>query len=188
MNTQYKLRRADISDIDTLSTLCQRTYRETFVEDFAIPYPDDCLRSFYQQTASPEYFTKKISDSQEAAVWLIEEEQTRELVAYAVVSTCHSDDIPHPDVQTNKDGMLNRLYVQRQYQKHGLGQQLMNVILSWFEEHHPNQPIWLTVFSENHKAQKFYARYGFTKVGEFDFYVGQWIDREFIMKRQVQII
>jgi hypothetical protein len=39
MDNQFVLRRADITDIDALSQLCQRTIRETFLEDFSISYP-----------------------------------------------------------------------------------------------------------------------------------------------------
>jgi ribosomal protein S18 acetylase RimI-like enzyme len=61
----------------------------------------------------------------------------------------------------------------------------MNVILPWLEEHYPRRPVWLCVFSENSKAQKFYAHYGFNKVGEFDCPVGETKVRDFIMKRQM---
>jgi hypothetical protein len=39
------------------------------------------------------------------------------------------------------------------------------------------------VWSENHGAQRLYARYGFDKIGEYGFPVGQTIDREFILKQ-----
>ncbi len=60
----------------------------------------------------------------------------------------------------------------------------MKVILSWFEEHYPSRPIWLSVFSKNLKAQKFYAHYGFIIVGEYEYPVGESKDHEFIMKRE----
>jgi RimJ/RimL family protein N-acetyltransferase len=63
----------------------------------------------------------------------------------------------------------------------------MNVILPWLEEQYPTRPIWLTDWSQNFKAQKFYRHYGFHKVGECDFSVGEWKDHEFIMKRETNI-
>jgi ribosomal protein S18 acetylase RimI-like enzyme len=76
------------------------------------------------------------------------------------------------------------LYVQRDRQSHGFGQQLMNVMIPWLEEQYPTRPIWLTVWSGNVKAQKFYTHYGFSKVGEFDYSVGELKNCEFIMKRE----
>ena len=43
--------------------------------------------------------------------------------------------------------------------------------------------VQLSVFSENHGAQRFYARYGFDKVGEYLFQVGATRDLEFILRR-----
>jgi ribosomal protein S18 acetylase RimI-like enzyme len=39
------------------------------------------------------------------------------------------------------------------------------------------------VWSENFGAQRFYGRYGFEKVGEYGFRVGNTVDHEFILKR-----
>jgi ribosomal protein S18 acetylase RimI-like enzyme len=183
MDNQFIIRRADTTDIEALSALRQKTFRETFVEDFSIPYPENDLDSYFRSSASPESFAKKIHDPQRA-VWVIEDKTNDELVAYTVVGPCNIDDIPHPDVCSNKDAEIYSLYIRRDRQNRGFGQQLMNILLSWLEEHYPGRPIWLNVWSGNFKAQKFYGYYGFKKVGEFDYLVGEWKDREFIMKRQ----
>ncbi|CAF3844553.1 unnamed protein product [Rotaria sp. Silwood1] len=181
MTGQFVLRRADISDINALSQLCQKTFREAFVEDLSIHYPEKDLDFYFRSTASPEWFAKKILDPRRV-VWVIEEKIDGEFVAYAVAGPC--DNIPHPDICSNTDGTLNRLFVRRDRQSHGFGQQLMKVILPWLEQHYPTRPVWLSVFFKNIKAQKFYAHYGFNKVGEYDEPVGESKYREFIMKRQ----
>ena len=43
--------------------------------------------------------------------------------------------------------------------------------------------LWVGVWEENFGAQRFYARYGCRKVGEYDFIVGDTHDREFILRR-----
>mgnify|MGYP001551852877 CR=1 FL=1 len=43
--------------------------------------------------------------------------------------------------------------------------------------------LWLGVWSENFGAQRFYARYGFEKAGEYLFPVGDTNDLEFILRR-----
>ncbi|CAF0892175.1 unnamed protein product [Rotaria sp. Silwood1] len=181
MDDQYFLRRAAISDINTLSQLAQKTFRETFIEDLSIPYPESDLDTYFRSSASSEFFAKTITDSKRA-VWVIQDKTNGQIVAYAIAGLCNN--IPHPDVCSDQDGQLNQLYVQRDQQNHGFGQQLMNVVLSWLNEHYPKRPIWLTVCSNNLKAQKFYTYYGFNKVGEFKYPVGKWEDDEFIMKRQ----
>jgi ribosomal protein S18 acetylase RimI-like enzyme len=44
--------------------------------------------------------------------------------------------------------------------------------------------IWIGVWSENLGAQRFYARRGFEKVGEYGFPVGKTLDHEFILRRR----
>ena len=44
--------------------------------------------------------------------------------------------------------------------------------------------LWVGVWSENFGAQRFYARYGFDKAGEYLFPVGATRDHEFIFRRQ----
>jgi RimJ/RimL family protein N-acetyltransferase len=181
MDNQFVLRRADVSDIDALSQLSQKTFRETFVEDFSIPYPEKDLQSFFHSSASPEFFANRIIDPKRAA-WVIEDKMNDDLIGYALVGPCNN--IPHPDVCSNKDGLLNRFFIRRDQRNHGFGQQLMNEVLLWLEEHYPARPVWLSVFSENFKAQNFYAHYGFKKVGEYDYCIGEWKDHGFIMKCQ----
>ena len=43
--------------------------------------------------------------------------------------------------------------------------------------------LWLSVWSENFGAQRFYARYGFEFMAEYEFIVGQQRDREFMYRR-----
>jgi ribosomal protein S18 acetylase RimI-like enzyme len=99
-------------------------------------------------------------------------------VAYAAAGPAA---LPHPDVRS-ADGELKALYVAAEAQGLGLGRALMAAALAWLEQP-AARTLWLGVWSENHRAQRFYARYGFTKAGEYDFPVGTWRDREFILRR-----
>ncbi|CAF4274816.1 unnamed protein product [Rotaria sordida] len=180
MDDQFFLRRADTSDINALSQLYQKVYRETYAEDFSIPYPENELNAYFRSSASPQSFAKKIIDPKRA-IWVIEDKQNGDLIAFASAGPCN--EILHPDVCLNKDGEINQLYFQRNQQNHGFGQQLMNVVLPWLDEYYSGRPIWLSVWFKNYKAQQIYRYYGFEKAGESDFNIGQWKDHDFIMKR-----
>ncbi len=44
------------------------------------------------------------------------------------------------------------------------------------------EDIWLSVYSENYRAQRFYDRYGFQQMGAFEFMVGNHADPEFLCR------
>ena len=96
------------------------------------------------------------------------------------VSACPAH-LPHPEVAPG-DGEVQRLYVLRDHQGAGRGTMLLNTALEWLEREGP-RTLWIGVWSENYGAQRFYARHGFTTVGEYSFMVGDHADREFITRR-----
>ena len=63
-----------------------------------------------------------------------------------------------------------------------LGTQLMQAGLDWLASQ-GRSPLYIGVWSENYGAQRFYGRYGFSKVGEYGFPVGSTDDQEFILNR-----
>lgn len=77
---------------------------------------------------------------------------------------------------------LRRLYVRPDILSHGVGAALMGPVLDWVDAA-GRPPLFLGVWSGNLKARKFYRRYGFTRVGQYDFPVGAQIDLEFILRR-----
>ena len=67
----------------------------------------------------------------------------------------------------------------------GLGQRLFADVMDWLQSEGPRS-VWIGVWSENFGAQRFYARHGFEKVGEYGFKVGRTVDREFILRRPAE--
>ena len=67
------LRRADARDAEQLADLGQQTFRETFLDGFAIPYPPQDLADFVGATYAPAAFARKLADPRQAT-WLAERE------------------------------------------------------------------------------------------------------------------
>ena len=165
------LRRATVDDAATLSALATRT----FVETFGHLYPREDLQAFLDEAYPPDR-QRIILAHPDYAVWLLEEDGAA--VGHAAAGPCG---LPHPDVRPG-DGELKRLYLLQSHQGGGHGTRLMEAVLAWLLRDGP-RTLWVGVWSENSGAQRFYARYGFAKVGEYLFPVGRVRDREFILRR-----
>lgn len=175
--TAFSLRRARAADAGALAALKSVCFRETFLEDFAIPYPADEIARFENAAYSEAAVAAELADPRQAS-WVVEAPDG----AFAGYARTGPAKLPHPDVGP-QDGELYQLYMRRSAQGTGMGRALMEEALLWLQERHPG-PLWLGVWSGNDKAQRFYARYGFHKAGEYEFPVGdEWRDREFILRR-----
>jgi ribosomal protein S18 acetylase RimI-like enzyme len=165
------IRRAGPADAEALVAIG----RATFAETFGHLYPPEDLAAFLAQSHGLARARTDLADPAKA-VWLVE--AGREAVGYAVAGPCH---LPHPEV-TPACGELERLYLAKSHQGGGAGGRLLAEALAWLEKDGPRR-LWIGVWSENHGAQRLYARHGFTQVGTYAFVVGQTRDHEFILRR-----
>jgi diamine N-acetyltransferase len=166
------IRRATPDDAQVLSRLATRT----FVETFGHLYPDDDLQAFLADAYAVEK-QRTILAHPDYAVWLLEEGGIA--IGHAAAGPCG---LPHPDVAVG-DGELKRLYLLKSHQNGGRGAGLFAAALDWLQREGPRR-LWIGVWSENFGAQRFYARHGFEKAGEYEFPVGRVRDREFILRRE----
>lgn len=170
------LRPARQADAEPLAALKRETFRETFVDGgFAIPYPPADLARFEAANYSSKRVAAELADPEKMS-WVAE--SNGRLLGYAHVGPTK---LPHPDARPD-DGELYQLYVRNEAQGLKLGARLLAVALDYLAETRPG-PAWLGVWSGNLRAQAIYAATGFEKVGEYDFPVGDWLDREFIYRR-----
>jgi len=168
---QPVIRRAGAADAAALAAIGAATFEETFGH----LYPPADLARFLKETYSLERAQAELADPAKAA-WLVEADGRA--VGFALAGPCA---LPHPEA-TPACGELKRLYLLKAWQNGGLGARLFAEILAWLQSRGP-RTVWIGVWSENHGAQRFYARHGFAKAGEYGFEVGDTVDREYILKR-----
>ena len=165
------VRRAVPSDAAVLAALGA----STFTDAFGHLYSAEDLQAFLDESHAVSAYEGLLS-SPAYALWLAEDEG--QAVGYALAGPCG---LPHEDARP-EHGELKRLYVSQAAQGGGVGARLFDEALAWLEREGP-RPLWISVWSENYGAQRFYGRYGFEKAGEYEFIVGQQRDREFIYRR-----
>ena len=76
--------------------------------------------------------------------------------------------------------LLDQLYVLKEHHGVGIAQGLMDWALAEARSRGATR-IYLTVFIDNHRARRFYERYGFADVGRYYFMVGNHADEDIIM-------
>jgi GNAT superfamily N-acetyltransferase len=77
---------------------------------------------------------------------------------------------------------LRQLYVLEPWHGSGVGAALMEWALGEAARREVRE-LYLTVYTDNHRALRFYQRYGFEAIGRYDFMVGSQADEDIIMKR-----
>lgn len=148
----------------------------TFVETFGHLYPPEDLQTFLDKNHTPESWSRTLTDPQRAA-WIVEHEDGRK-IGFIVVGACK---LPVENMEADA-GEVQQLYILAEFHNLRLGARLMDVGLEWLASQ-GRSPLYIGAWSENYGAQRFYERYGFSKVGEYGFPVGSTVDREFILKR-----
>ncbi|HET6435736.1 MAG TPA: GNAT family N-acetyltransferase [Xanthomonadaceae bacterium] len=165
------IRRATPADADALSRVGVRT----FVETFGHLYSQEDLQAFLAESHAPEAYARYLADPA-WALWLLEDAGGAR--GYAMAGPAG---LPHAELGPG-DGELKRLYVDRDLHNGGWGGKLFAQALAWLERDGP-RTLWISVWSENLGAQRFYARHGFAFAGEYAFPVGAQRDREFMFRR-----
>ena len=99
------------------------------------------------------------------------------IVGYAKLSNCWLDD----GAVTPGALQLSQLYVARTHHGSGVARTLMDWTIETARARGAPALV-LTVWEENHRARRFYDRYGFAHVGFYAFQTGTQIDNDLIMQ------
>jgi ribosomal protein S18 acetylase RimI-like enzyme len=79
---------------------------------------------------------------------------------------------------------LRRLYLRSSAHGRGIADALMQWLLDEAVRRGA-QELVLSVFVDNHRARRFYERYGFEVVGKYDFMVGSQADEDLILRHVI---
>ena len=168
-----QIRRATPDDVEALTAIAVATYVETWGDSYPPQELDEFLQTHYGVDAQREELLHP-----QSAIWLLLDGDTS-LAGYLAAG---ANTLPHADAREG-DIELKRLYVLAAYQNDGHGTRLMDTFIHWLDQP-KRRTLWVGVWEENFAAQRFYARYGCEKAGEYDFIVGSTRDREFILRRR----
>ena len=163
------LRPATKADAATLASLGARTFTDTFGHLYD---PDDL--DLFLQSHAEEHWAAELCDP-EFAVLLVE--VSGEAVGYAKVGPPH---LPFEPRGTAIE--LRQFYLIKAWQGHGLADEMMAWVIDQAEQQDGND-LYLSVFVDNHRARRFYERWGFIAEGRYAFMVGSHADEDIVMRR-----
>lgn len=85
-------------------------------------------------------------------------------------------------VETDRPAVeLRQIYVLKSQLGAGVGAELMDWAVAEARRRNVEE-LYLTVYTDNHRARRFYARYGFEELGPYAFMVGKQADEDIIMR------
>ncbi|MFL6766966.1 MAG: GNAT family N-acetyltransferase [Sphingomicrobium sp.] len=166
MTIGYRLATAD--DAETLAELGAHTFTQTFGHLYQ---PDDL--EIFLQNHSPENWDKELSDP---AFEVCVAEQDGKLVGYVKLGPPHLPFEPRGEAAE-----LRQLYVVEEVK----GQGVADALIQWVIERARGlgaDNLYLSVFTENHRARRFYEKYDFEPEGTYAFMVGNHADEDIVMR------
>lgn len=166
----FAYRDAEAGDVEALSAFM----RATWVATFGRLYPPEDLRTFLDAKYRPDVQRAEIVDAPHTRYRLAFD--AAGLVGYCMMGRL---DLPVEDAGALE---LHRLYVHERVKGAGVAAALMEDALAWAGARGAHA-LYLSVWEDNHRAQRFYRRYGFEDHGEWAFMVGATADRDLIWKR-----
>lgn len=147
---------------------------ETFIATFGHLYGERDLNFFLKKNHAADTYRNLLANP-EYGLWIAQSENG-EVVGYAVAGPCS---LPVPNLPENS-GELARLYLKKGSQGGGLGARLLEVALEFLKDRFAH--VYLSVYAENAVAQRLYQRFGFVKVHDYFYMVGDHADPEWIME------
>lgn len=147
--------------------------RRSFTETFGHLYSDENLAAFLA-SHSEHGWLRELSDP---AFAVRTGEADGEAVAFAKLGPPSL-----PFEPRGKPIELRQFYVLKPWHGSGAARELMRWVLDEAKRRGADE-LYLSVFVDNHRARRFYDRYGFEPVGRYDFMVGTHADEDIVMRK-----
>ena len=159
---------ATIADAAALATLGADSFTQTFGHlyapaDLALFLDNHTVAAWSAELGDPSF-----------AVRIAEEAGA--MIGYAKMGPPHL-----PFTPTSAAAELRQLYVLKPWHGAGVAAALIEWVIATARSQGADE-LYLSVFTDNHRARRFYERHGFEAVGIYAFMVGTHADEDIVMK------
>jgi ribosomal protein S18 acetylase RimI-like enzyme len=157
------------------AALVAELFEHTFVETFGHLYKAEDLAAFLAGV-TPAAFLEEMEDEAFAIRLAFDGEEP---VGFSKLGP-----VGLPVEPSGPAAELRQLYVLKPWQGHGIAAALMEWALA-AASCRGAKTLFLSVYSDNHRAKAFYRRYGFAYVAPYAFMVGEQADEDEIWKLEL---
>ena len=147
-------------------------FADSFIETFGHLYRPSDLQEFLDGN-SPEKWDRNLTDPEVAIHVADDDGALAGFVELAPKKLPYDTEAPALE--------LRRLYLRSSAHGRGVADRLMLWALQEAARRGAEELI-LSVYVDNHRARRFYERYGFEAVGRYDFMVGSHADEDLILR------
>ncbi|TPG40646.1 N-acetyltransferase [Sphingomonas koreensis] len=162
-------RAATPADGPALADMAQRCFTETF----GSLYPASDLAAFLDKTFGPAGLPAQLDDPDYQVRVAVEEG--------AIIGFAKIGPVAFPGEWPADAIELHQLYVLGDWHGAAVGPALLDWVIAAARDA-ARSAVLLSVYVDNHRARRFYQRYGFEEIGRYEFRVGETIDDDRIMR------
>lgn len=163
----------DPMDIERLQAVCKQTFKETFGADNT----DEDLEEYFAKAYAPDVLKQELSSDESQTYFY---NIRGNIAGYLKVNWGSAQtETDYPEAFE-----IQRIYVTKRFQHLHIGGQLMKKALSIAKDLGRKQ-VWLGVWEQNENAQGFYEYYGFKRIGEHTFTVGDDQQTDYILMKDL---
>ncbi|WP_336758482.1 GNAT family N-acetyltransferase [Paenibacillus sp. USHLN196] len=168
--------RIGICTIEQVCELQEISY-ETFNETFKAQNSPENMNAYLNKAFNREQLESELSMADSQFLFIYVDNQ---VAGYMKVNI--------NDAQSEKMGEesleIERVYIKKAFQKHGLGKVMLHKAIEMATEHHKTN-IWLGVWEKNENAIAFYEKMGFVQTGAHAFVMGDEEQIDLIMTKTI---
>jgi len=165
--------KATPSDVHLLQELSIQTFNDTFKDQNS---PEN-MKAYLDKAFNLQQLEKEMANDSSDFYFIYFNEQ---LAGYMKMNTndAQSENMGNDSLE------VERIYIKRDFQKHGLGKYLLNQAIEIAREQ-DKRKIWLGVWEKNENAIAFYEKMGFIQTGAHSFYMGDEEQTDLIMTKNL---
>ena len=172
-NYPIALRRATLPYLDDL----RRFAIQTFTDTYAAINTSENMSAYIESAFDPEKLDAALRNP-DCQHWIAFHGD--EMAGYCKLNFRESQTA----IQDETSLEIERIYVLKKFQGRGIGKSLIEKVYAIAAQQNLDY-IWLSVWQKNENAIRFYESQGYWKTGEHEFVLGNDVQLDFIMRKDI---